>query len=387
MCVHTNTAVQVNGQPRRALAAERTLRVQTAAIHADTCCLALIDVDTVASVWSQGEAGFTDALEAAVLVDAHAIQTHVGGRTFIMIYTVFSIRTNLKASIAYALEASFCVHTAAVAAHDSVYDTLVNINAGLLGGGALIPLVALAVVRTRGVNAVSVHTGVTATLVHICALARPLLTVAHVTLAAVAVRGGDATAVQTQIGEMLTHIDGCAYVLRQDNNWTGVNLGPLSSIAIAIAISIAVSMPILSRILVTIKHVNSLSTGCEGNSLHAQPPIFIGTPYWTNLWDVTHGPAAACITAALHLGILACHFHRAAPVSKGRKTHTQSLIYTSGPICTGDKAARTGADVAASSVGAFSTVTNTRGGGAFIHIFTLLVGLTLPMACRTFTLV
>lgn len=56
-----------------------------------------------------------------------------------------------------------------------------------------------------------------------CALARPLLTVAHVTLAAVAVRGGDATAVQTQIGEMLTHIDGCAYVLRQDwkpNNMT-----------------------------------------------------------------------------------------------------------------------------------------------------------------------
>lgn len=44
VCVHTNTAVQVNGQPRRALAAERTLRVQTAAIHADTCCLALIDV-------------------------------------------------------------------------------------------------------------------------------------------------------------------------------------------------------------------------------------------------------------------------------------------------------------------------------------------------------
>lgn len=49
-----------------------------------------------------------------------------------------------------------------------------------------------------------------------CALARPLLTVAHVTLAAVAVRGGDAAAIQTQIGEMLTHIDGCADVLRQD---------------------------------------------------------------------------------------------------------------------------------------------------------------------------
>lgn len=44
---------------------------------------------------------------------------------------------------------------------------ITHTNAGLLGGSALIPLVALAVVRTRGVNAVSVHTGVTATLVHI----------------------------------------------------------------------------------------------------------------------------------------------------------------------------------------------------------------------------
>lgn len=40
-------------------------------------------------------------------------------------------------------------------------------DAGLLGGGALIPLVALAVVGTRGVDAVSAYTGVTATLVHI----------------------------------------------------------------------------------------------------------------------------------------------------------------------------------------------------------------------------
>lgn len=135
-----------------------------------------------------------------------------------------------------------------------------------------------------------------------CALARPLLTVAHVALAAVAVGGGDAAAIQTQIGEMLTHIDGGAYILRQDwkpndrtersnkdiltikstmcltqwkitNNWTCVNLGPVSSIAVAIAVAIA--MPIVSRILMTIKHVNSLSTSCEGNSLDAQPPIFI----------------------------------------------------------------------------------------------------------------
>lgn len=44
---------------------------------------------------------------------------------------------------------------------------ITHTDAGLLGGGALIPLVALAVVGTRGVNAVSIYTGVTATLVHI----------------------------------------------------------------------------------------------------------------------------------------------------------------------------------------------------------------------------
>lgn len=52
-----------------------------------------------------------------------------------------------------------------------------------------------------------------------------------------------------------------------------VTLGPVYSIAVAIAIEMPV--PILSRILVTIKHVNSISTSCEGNSLDAQPPIFI----------------------------------------------------------------------------------------------------------------
>ena len=39
----------------------------------------------VASVGSQGEAGFADALEAAVLVDAHAVQAHVGGGALVMV--------------------------------------------------------------------------------------------------------------------------------------------------------------------------------------------------------------------------------------------------------------------------------------------------------------
>ena len=39
----------------------------------------------VASVGSQGEAGFADALEAAVLVDAHPVQAHVGGGTLVVV--------------------------------------------------------------------------------------------------------------------------------------------------------------------------------------------------------------------------------------------------------------------------------------------------------------
>lgn len=59
------------------------------------------------------------------------------------------------------------------------------------------------------------------------------------------------------------------------NNGTCVSLGPVSSIAVAITIAVAMTMPILSSILVTIEHINSLSTSCEGNSLDAQPPILI----------------------------------------------------------------------------------------------------------------
>lgn len=46
---------------------------------------------------------------------------------WILTYTIFPIRTDLKASIADALEASFCVYTAAIATHDSIYDTLIDI--------------------------------------------------------------------------------------------------------------------------------------------------------------------------------------------------------------------------------------------------------------------
>lgn len=44
------------------------------------------------------------------------------------------------------------------------------------------------------------------------------------------------------------------------------------------------------------------------------------------------------------------------------------LTHTSGAICAGDVASWTGADVATSSVGAFSSITYTRNSAAFINI-------------------
>lgn len=44
------------------------------------------------------------------------------------------------------------------------------------------------------------------------------------------------------------------------------------------------------------------------------------------------------------------------------------LTHTSGAICAGDVASWTGADVATSSVGAFSSVTHAGDGAAFVNI-------------------
>lgn len=40
----------------------------------------------VASIGCQRKTRFADALEASVFVDAHAIEAHVGGGTFIMVW-------------------------------------------------------------------------------------------------------------------------------------------------------------------------------------------------------------------------------------------------------------------------------------------------------------
>lgn len=109
---------------------------------------------------------------------------------------VLPVGSELKAGVADALEASLRVDAAAVAAHHPVDDALVDVcrvrrrksgvraarcrgggaklcptagrtDAGLLGGRPLVPLMALAVVRSGRVDTVPVDTGVTHTLVHI----------------------------------------------------------------------------------------------------------------------------------------------------------------------------------------------------------------------------
>lgn len=63
-----------------------------------------------------------------------------------MIDAVLPIWSELKASVADALKTSLCVDTAAVATHQSIHDTLININTGLFGWSSLVTLMALAVV-------------------------------------------------------------------------------------------------------------------------------------------------------------------------------------------------------------------------------------------------
>lgn len=146
MSVHTNPAVHIDGQTRRTLAAERALRVNTAAIHADAWSLTFIDVRAIASIRSQGKTRFANTLKAAIFINAHSIETHVGRCTFIVINAVLSIRRQLKASIADALKTSLCVDTATIAAHHPVHNTFINVNTCLFGGSSLVTFMTLAVI-------------------------------------------------------------------------------------------------------------------------------------------------------------------------------------------------------------------------------------------------
>lgn len=144
--VHANPAVHVDGQTRRTLAAERALRVNAAAVHADAWSLAFVNVCAIASIRGQGKTRFANTLKAAIFINAHPIETHVGGCTFVMINAVLPVRRQLKARVADALKASLGVDTAAVAAHHSVHDTFINVDTGLFGGGSLVTFVTFAVI-------------------------------------------------------------------------------------------------------------------------------------------------------------------------------------------------------------------------------------------------
>lgn len=123
------------------------------------------------------------------------------------------------------------------------------------------------------------------------------------------------------------------------------------------------------------------------NTHNTQSPELVRPSDGAHLRDLSQSPATACVTTALHLGVLATQLCSTAAISQSRETGAHTLIHTSGAICAGDVASWTGADVATSGVGAFSSITHTRNGAAFIDIFTFVAGFTLTVASGTFTLV
>lgn len=91
MSVNTYTSVHTHSQAGRTVTAEGSFVVDAVPVHADSWGLAFVHVCAVAAVWSQDEAWLAHALEAAIFVDTHSIQAHVGRCTFIMVNTVFSV--------------------------------------------------------------------------------------------------------------------------------------------------------------------------------------------------------------------------------------------------------------------------------------------------------
>lgn len=124
-----------------------------------------------------------------------------------------------------------------------------------------------------------------------------------------------------------------------------------------------------------------------GNAHNAQAPKLVRPPDRTHLRDLSQSPAASCITAALHLGVLTSQVSGTAAICQGRETGTHPLINASGAVGAGDVTSRTGAHVATGRVGALSVVAHSRDTAAFINIFTFVVGFTLTVASGTFTLI
>lgn len=344
-----------------------------------------------------------------------------------MIDAVLSIRSELKASVADTLKASFCVDTAAIATHHPIHNTLINIHAGLFGRGSLVALMTLAVVSSRCVDTVSIDTRITHTLIHINTLSTNILSVAHVALAAVACGRGNAASIQTQVCEMFAHVNGVvhrnrAYMLvpssiaskastvtsKAPTIPTKASSAVASKASSAIAAKASSAVATDASVTVAIRYTGELETVVEPvaiavgevsigvdmreavslrNTHNTQTPELIRPPDRAHLGDLSQSPAASCVTATLHLGVLTSQLCSTAAVSQSRETGSHTLIHTSGAICAGDVASWTGADVATGSVGAFSSITHTRDGAAFINVFTFVAGFTLPVTSGTFALV
>lgn len=91
MRVNTYTSIHTHSQAGRTVTAEGPFVVDAVPIHADARGLALVHVCAVAAIWSQDKAWLAHALEAAIFIDTHPVQAHVGRCTFIVVNTVFSI--------------------------------------------------------------------------------------------------------------------------------------------------------------------------------------------------------------------------------------------------------------------------------------------------------
>lgn len=206
--VHTDSSIHPDSQASKAFTSEGALCVYAPAIHTDSWCLTLVDVDTVASVGSQHKPWLADTFEAAIFIDTHPIEAHIGCGTFIVINAVLAIRGDFKASIADTLKAAISINTASIPAHHSIHDALINIDASLLCRGALEAFMALAVIGARCVHTITVHTGAAGALIHINAFSTHILLVPHVALTAVAGWGGDAASVQAEVSEMLADVNG-----------------------------------------------------------------------------------------------------------------------------------------------------------------------------------
>lgn len=234
-----------------------------------------------------------------------------------MVNAVLLVRGELKTSVADALEASISVDTAAITTHNSVNDALVNVNAGLFSGCALVALVTLAVVRPWRVDTVSIHTGVADTLIYIDALAADVLSVAHVALAAVAGWGGDAATVQAQVGKVLADVDGIVHFHSADVWEAAIAVAPVGPIgAVRVDFEAIVAMATIDTSTVRVATIGVATSITRGvwQALDAQASVLIGSPYGTHFREVSSSPAAAQVTAALHLGVLTTQLARTATV-------------------------------------------------------------------------